>query len=149
MTPAKELLIGTHTSIAGGVDKALLRGQKIGASTIQILTSNQKQWMGRPIPSEEIIRWKKALESTGIQKVMSHDSYLINLGSDKEELLLKSRSAFREEIKRCLSLDLAYLNFHPGAATGDSDENCLDRITMSLLEMEPLFENKPLRLLIE
>lgn len=149
MTPAKELLVGTHTSIAGGVHKALLRGQEIGASTIQIFTSNQKQWMGRPIPSEEIIRWKKALESTGIQKVMSHDSYLINLGSNKEELLAKSRNAFREEIERCLSLDLAYLNFHPGAATGDSDENCLDRITMSLLEMEPLLENKPLRLLIE
>ena len=80
---------------------------------------------------------------------MSHDSYLINLGSNKEENLAKSRKAFREEIERCLSLGLAYLNFHPGAATGDTEENCLNRIIESLLKMQPLLENTTLRLLIE
>ena len=147
-TPEK-LLIGAHTSIAGGVHKSLLRGQEIGATTIQIFTSNQKQWMGRPIPEEELTRWKEARESTGIQQIMSHDSYLINLGSNKEELLEKSRKAFREEIERCLELELTFLNFHPGAATGDTEENCLNRIVESLLQLEPLLENQKLRLLIE
>lgn len=149
MNGAEELLVGAHTSTAGGVHKALLRGQEIGATTIQIFTSNQKQWSGRPLSSEEIDKWKEALERTGIQKVMSHDSYLINLGSNKEENLFKSRKAFKEEIERCLSLDLAYLNFHPGATTGDTEENCLNRIVESLLETQPLLEKASLRLLIE
>ena len=49
--------------------------------------------------------------------VMSHDSYLINLGSPDPEMLRKSRKAFREEIERCHLLKIPYLNFHPGAAT--------------------------------
>jgi len=144
-----QLLVGAHLSVAGGVHKALLRGKEIGASTIQIFTANQRRWRGRPLSNEEVDLWKEALESTGIQDVMSHDSYLINLGSNKESLLLQSRHAFREEIERCLDLDISYLNFHPGTATGDSVERCLDRIVESLLEVAPLLENRQLHLLIE
>ena len=144
-----KLLIGAHTSIAGGVHNALLKGQDIGATTIQIFTSNQKQWNGRTFSENDLSLWKETLLSSGITNIMSHDSYLINLGSNKEELLLKSRKAFREEIERCIQLGLTYMNFHPGAATGDTEENCLDRIAESLLEMAPLFENTSLRLLLE
>lgn len=148
--PAEQLLIGAHTSISGGVHQALLRGEQIGATTIQIFTANQKQWVGRPIPEEEIAKWHETLSSLNIQKVMSHDSYLINLGSPKEENLAKSLKAFEDEIKRCLDLKLSFLNFHPGAATGDSEENCLNRIVESLLKMEHLLESSSdLILLIE
>lgn len=148
--PAEQLLIGAHTSISGGVHQALLRGEQIGATTIQIFTANQKQWVGRPIPEEEIAKWHETLASLSIQKVMSHDSYLINLGSPKEENLAKSLKAFEDEIKRCLDLKLSFLNFHPGAATGDSEENCLNRIVESLLKMEHLLESgSDLILLIE
>ena len=143
------MLIGAHTSIAGGVHNALLKGQEIGATTIQIFTSNQKQWNGRTFREEELSLWHKTRAETDISHIMSHDSYLINLGSNKIDLLAKSRKAFREEIERCLALDLTYMNFHPGAATGDSEESCLDRIVESLLILKPLLENRQLRLLIE
>ncbi|NGX51257.1 MAG: Endonuclease 4 [Chlamydiae bacterium] len=149
MALGEELLVGAHTSVAGGLHNALERGQEIGANTIQIFTRNQRQWNARPISEEEISLWKGALETSGIQKVMSHASYLINLGSNKDENLLKSRAAFKEEIERCQCLELAFLNFHPGAATGDSEENCLNRIVESLLEMAPLLEKSSLRLLLE
>ena len=146
---SEKLLIGAHTSTAGGVHNALLKGQDIGATTIQLFTSNQKQWNGRVFSEDDLAIWKETLRSSGITDIMSHDSYLINLGSNKNELLAKSRKAFREEIERCLQLGLTYMNFHPGAATGDTDENCLDRIVESLLILQPLMENQPLRLLIE
>lgn len=150
MTPAENLLIGAHVSISGGIHKAPLRGQEIGATTIQIFTSNQKQWNGKPIPPDELERWELTLAESDIKKVMSHDSYLINLGSPNPEILEKSLKAFKEEISRCLDLKLSFLNFHPGAATGDTAENCLNRIGESLLEVEPLLEkNDRLRLLLE
>jgi deoxyribonuclease-4 len=80
---------------------------------------------------------------------MSHASYLINLGCPNSINLLKSRQAFSEEIKRCQTLKLSYLNFHPGAALSESVEQCLDTIVESLLEVRGLFENSPLRLLLE
>ncbi|MBP9841679.1 MAG: deoxyribonuclease IV [Simkaniaceae bacterium] len=143
------VLIGAHTSISGGVHKALLRGAEIGATTVQIFTSNQKQWHGAPIPEKEVDLWFETLEATGLQKIMSHDSYLINLGSPKPDLRAKSQQAFSEELSRCHQLNLSFLNFHPGTATGSSEEDCLDAIIESLLSFEKQASQGNTRLLIE
>lgn len=147
--PKEKLLIGAHTSVAGGIQNALLEGKAIGATTVQIFTRNQKQWHGKPFSQEEIDAWQEALEETGLQQIMCHDSYLINLGCPNEENLVKSRKGFKEEIERCLQLDLAFLNFHPGAALKEDPQQCLDLIVESLLETEPLLNNRSLRLLLE
>ncbi len=143
-------LIGAHTSTQGGLENALLHGAAIGATTVQLFTSNQRQWAGRPLGKTVLNTWHDRLETTSIKEVMSHASYLVNLGSNKEALLTKSRAAFTEEIMRCLDLKISYLNFHPGAATGDSAAACLDRIIESLRMLEPIFQQETtLRLLLE
>lgn len=145
----EDLLIGAHTSAAGGVHNALIEGQKIGATTIQLFTSNQKQWKGRNFSKEELDKWFKTVEETGLKDIMSHDSYLINLGAPNPEILEKSRAAFKQEIERCQALKLSYLNFHPGSAVNESREQCLNLIVESLLECAPLVEKGSLTLLIE
>ncbi len=146
----KELLIGAHTSAAGGVHNALYAGRDIGATTIQLFTSNQRQWNSRALTEEAIDLWKKALEETQLKSIMSHDSYLINLGAPDPENLAKSRNAFREEIVRSLQLDLAFVNFHPGAALKGGITPCLDLIVESLIGVKDLFTGKSsLKLLLE
>lgn len=145
----EELLIGAHTSAAGGVHNALLEGKKIEATTIQLFTANQRQWQSKPLSQEVLAKWREARQATGLKKIMSHDSYLINLGAPDPENLIKSREAFIREIERCTQLDITYLNFHPGAALKEDPQLCLDRICESLLAMEPHLEGSPTRLLIE
>lgn len=145
----EKLLIGAHTSAQGGAHNAIWQGHEIGATTVQLFTSNQKRWEGRMISDDEVALFKEALEKTGIEKVMSHDSYLINLGSPNPEGLAKSRKAFQEELVRCQRLGLAFLNFHPGASLEASEEECLDRIVESLLQIEDLVNSGSTRLLIE
>lgn len=152
MTPhssAESLLIGAHTSTAGGLHHAVQEGAAIGATTIQIFTANQRQWKSRAISKESIEAWKQAREESGIQKIMSHDSYLINLGSPEEDKLKKSQTAFHEEIERCLALELSFLNFHPGSALKDSREGCMDRIIESLKDCASLLPDSSLTLLLE
>ncbi len=146
---AQELLIGAHTSAAGGVHHALLQGQEIGATTIQLFTSNQRQWAGKLISQEEVILWKETLKATGLKKIMSHASYLINLGAPVAENLHKSRKTFQTELERCHQLELSFLNFHPGAALTSSEEECLDLIIESLEGVKDLAEKGPTRLLLE
>ncbi len=146
---AKQIWIGAHTSAAGGSFNALYVGREIGASAIQLFTSNQKQWTGRKISEDEVKLWEKALRETGIKEVMSHDSYLINLGSPNPEMLQKGRQAFREEIERCHLLKIPYLNFHPGAATDQDEAKCIETIAESLLEYESLLQQGNTRLLLE
>lgn len=143
------MLIGAHTSAAGGAFKALLEGQRIGATTIQLFTANQRRWLSKPLSAEDIAVWHDTVQQTGLQKIMSHDSYLINLGSSDAEMLAKSKLAFKDELLRCFALDIDYLNFHPGAAVGADPQKCLDIIAESLLELKPLFEQGKTRLLLE
>ncbi|MBS4169283.1 deoxyribonuclease IV [Parachlamydia sp. AcF125] len=145
----EKLWLGAHTSAAGGVQNALLEGKQIGASIVQLFTSNQKRWEGKVLGEKEIQAWQKALEETGIEQVMSHDSYLINLGSPNGEVLEKSKKAFREEAIRCQQLGISYLNFHPGAALQGGEQQCLDCICESLIGMQDLLENSSTRLLLE
>jgi len=147
--PSTKLTIGAHTSTAGGLHNALLEGENIGAATVQIFTSNQRQWKGRVLTPELLALWHQTLEKTRLKKIMSHASYLINLGSPNEEALVKSRQSFVEEITRCHQLEISFLNFHPGAAVGSKPEECLDRIVESLLTFEPCCEKGSTRLLLE
>lgn len=146
---AKPLLIGAHTSAAGGVQNALLEGQEIGATTIQLFTANQRQWASKPIDPKTVGLWDVALAETGLTSIMSHDSYLINLGAPDPENLRKSRIAFRQELERCHSLKIAYLNFHPGAALKEGVDLCIERIAESLLEMKDLILAGPTKILLE
>ena len=144
-----DLLIGAHTSAAGGAYNALIEGQRIGATTIQLFTANQKRWEGKLIDQDAIEKWQKAIDETGLKQIMSHDSYLINLGSPNPEMLAKSQKAFREEVLRCKQLGVTFLNFHPGAALDSDVQECLDRIVESLLTVEDLVAEGTIRLLLE
>jgi deoxyribonuclease-4 len=145
----KKILVGAHTSIAGGVHNALLEGASIGATTIQMFTANQRRWDAKALTPEGVELWHKTQKETGIENVMSHDSYLINLGSPDPVILEKSRKAFKEEIERCLALKLTYLNFHPGSACASSAEQCLDCICESIYPFEDMLSKSSLTLLLE
>lgn len=147
--PVAQLLLGTHISIAGGLHHAFARAKEIGATTMQIFTANQRQWKSKPIPKTELDLWNDSRKEIPLTHLMSHSSYLINLGSNDKELLVKSIDAFRKEIDRCHLLDIDYLNFHPGAAKDQDRGECLDRIVSSLLACASTVQLGKNRLLIE
>ncbi len=125
-------LLGAHTSISGGVSKAIERAEKLGFSAIQIFTKNNNRWKSNPLDNEEIISFKEKMKSSSIKFVVVHDSYLINLCASDAELLEKSRKAFIDELTRCEQLDIEFLNFHPGAHTGRGEDDGIKVIAESL-----------------
>ncbi len=124
--------LGAHMSAAGGVSKALERGQQIGCDTIQIFTKNQNRWQQKPTPEKEIKRFHELLRSTGIAPVVSHASYLINLGSPKEELWEKSIAAYADELLRADQLSILGVVLHPGSHVGSGEEAGLKRVADGL-----------------
>jgi deoxyribonuclease-4 len=126
------MLLGAHVSIAGGLYKAPTRGVELGCTAIQIFTKNQVQWQAPLLAEEDIQRYKTALQTSGLQAVCAHDSYLINLGSSEPELLHKSRNAFIDEIQRAHLLEIPYLIFHPGAYKNGNEKDCLQIIAGSI-----------------
>ena len=119
-------------SIGGGIWRALERGKALGCDTIQIFTKNARSWRAKPLKGEEIEEFLKVKETTGIDPVVAHDTYLINLASPKEEVYSKSIEALWEELERASALRVPYLVMHPGAHLGSGEEEGLYRIARAI-----------------
>ena len=135
--------IGAHVSASGGVFNAPLNAMKIGAKAFALFTKNQKQWAAKPLEEDTIGLFKDNLAKSGIlpRHILPHDSYLINLGHPEEEKRQKSLEAFIDELQRCSQLGLDRLNFHPGSHLKQiSEEECIDRIAMSMNEAIKMVE---------
>lgn len=130
----QEPLIGAHESIAGGIHLAFDRAASVGCKTLQVFTKSSNQWNARPLTSEDIANYKTASSKSNIAPVVAHDSYLINLCAANPDLRKKSIEAFIDELRRCELLGIPYLNFHPGAHTGQGETYGLDRIIEALDE---------------
>lgn len=116
-------------SIAGGVDKALVRGYQVGCDTIQIFTKNNNQWRARPLTDYEIETYHRHRAATEIQPVVAHDGYLINVASPQRDLYRKSLDALRIEVGRAAALEIPYLVMHPGAHVGAGETDGIKRVT--------------------
>jgi len=123
--------IGAHVSISGGVENAPLNAAAIGAKAFAMFTKNQRQWKSPPLTEKSIAAFKKNCAEKGYSPdhILPHDGYLINLGNPDPEKRAVSRAAFLDEMQRCMSLGLKYLNFHPGSHLRDiSSDECLTLI---------------------
>jgi len=119
-------------SIAGGVYNALLAGEQYGCDTIQIFVKSSNQWQAKPFKPEELIRYHDEQKRTGIEPVIAHASYLVNLGSPDQALLEKSRRAFLEEMTRCEKLAIPNLVIHPGSHIQAGEQAGIDTVVESL-----------------
>jgi len=119
-------------STSGGIEQAIRRGRSIGCETIQLFVTNPNRWKAPPLQDEDLDRFRAAQTETGIEPIVAHDIYLINLGSPEKELWERSINAFQDELERCARLKLPCLVMHPGSHMGSGDEACLRRIADAL-----------------
>ncbi len=128
-----QVLLGAHMSIAGGIEKAFYAGASIQCSAIQIFTHSNRQWAIKSISPKTIEAVEQARKNTGIEHVVVHASYLINLGSASADTVKKSMLALSKELQHCQDLSLPYLILHPGAGIADK-KDCMQQISNCLNE---------------
>jgi deoxyribonuclease IV len=110
----KNLILGVHTSIAGGMSNAVRSAAAKGCAAFQIFARNPRGWLERPLASEEIKEFRRAREHAALWPLAIHSVYLINLAAQDPIVQARSRLAFRQEIERSLALGADYLVVHPG-----------------------------------
>ncbi|MBN2416293.1 deoxyribonuclease IV [bacterium] len=125
-------LFGAHVSIAGGLANAIERGEELGCEAIQIFSRNQRQWRSPPISGEEAGRFLERLTDSGIEQVIIHDSYLINLAQPDRDKREQSIESFAEEMRRADLLRASALVFHPGSHMGEGYEAGISTAAASL-----------------
>jgi deoxyribonuclease IV len=131
-------LLGAHVSVSGGMATAPGRGMAIGATAIQVFTKTPSQWR-EPICGGDVAgAFRRELARSGLTRIVSHDSYLINLATPDPVLRARSEASFRAELERCVALGIPWVVSHPGnfiddrasgiARNAESITRCLEQV---------------------
>ncbi len=141
--------LGAHMSIAGGVDKAFDQAEKTGCEAMQIFTKNNNRWKARDFRPEEIENFHKRQAETGISPVVTHASYLLNLGTPDDVLWEKSIDGLEVELDRCEVLEIPYLVLHPGAHVKSGVTAGLKRVSQALDKVHKRLPNHNVKVALE
>ncbi|HRJ27272.1 MAG TPA: deoxyribonuclease IV [Fimbriimonadaceae bacterium] len=128
-------LLGAHMPTAGGLHKALERGQEIGCTAIQIFTHSPQQWASKPLDPAKVQLFRDTWAASNIQQVVSHDSYLINLAHPTPEGREKSRRALLGEMQRCHELGVPQVVSHMGSHLGQGEDVGLQLVADEVLTL--------------
>lgn len=137
--------LGAHQSIAGGLENAIAAAVRDGCESVQIFTRNQSQWRARPLDDERVERFRQAVGAWAVprERLLVHDSYLINVCARDRTLRRKSLAALIEELERCAALGLGYLVMHPGAHMGQGESRGLDLVARAVSQALDAMQDRP------
>jgi len=143
----KKILVGAHMSGAQSLHLAFDRGEEIGCTAMQIFTKSNRSWVDKPLTDEQIENFKNRWKTSSIESVITHASYLINIGSSKPDVEHKAVKALIDEVQRCQQLDIPYLVLHPGSHLGAGEEICIKQIARNLDKVFDACDGKTMILL--
>ncbi|MDQ1693757.1 MAG: deoxyribonuclease, partial [Acidobacteriaceae bacterium] len=94
--------IGVHLSTAGGVFRAAERANEAGANTFQIFSSSPRMWRPSKLSEDHCTQMHELRTRFGIDPLVIHASYLINVAAQSDAVWNNSVAALRGEIERAL-----------------------------------------------
>jgi deoxyribonuclease-4 len=106
---------GLHLSVAKGLPQAALLAGYWGLDCLQIFAGNPRGWKQRSFKDGEPQAFKQAVATSGLDPVVLHAPYLINLASPKDDLWQRSISAMAQQLERARTLGAAGVVVHPGS----------------------------------
>ncbi|HVH28224.1 MAG TPA: deoxyribonuclease IV [Vicinamibacterales bacterium] len=124
--------LGAHMSVAGGLPLAVERAVAHRCDAFQIFSKNANQWRGRELTASEARAFRSRVRAAGLNPVVSHASYLINLAAAQPQLRQQSLEAMADEMERARALGLLGVVLHPGCYTAGSEGTGLDLIAEGL-----------------
>ncbi len=135
MKDKKTPLLGAHVSIAGGVSNAPIRANELFTNCFQLFTKNNNRWAGKKITPDESEKFKVVVSDGDFSGVAAHIDYLTNLASPKDTLWEKSKKGLREELQRCVALNIKMLVIHTTSHGGAGIEKGIERYSDGLREV--------------
>ncbi|HEX8976489.1 MAG TPA: deoxyribonuclease IV [Solirubrobacteraceae bacterium] len=111
------MLIGAHVSPAGGLDKAVARGDERGAQAIQIFNQSPRMWRPTAYDEDDFAACREALRhSRRVKAILIHAVYLLNCASSEKEIRDKTRASLIQSLRVGAGIGATGVVLHPGSA---------------------------------
>lgn len=130
------LKIGSHVSFSDkGLLSATQEASSYGSSSFMIYTGAPQNTRRKPMESMYLEEGKQLMTEKGMEDIVVHAPYIINLGSYKENTYELAVSFLQEEIRRTHAIGVKNIVLHPGAFTDKDAEYGIGRIADGLNEV--------------
>ena len=113
------MLIGAHVSTAGGLTRALERGEERGCDSIQVFNQSPRMWRPTRYSADDFAAFREAMEGSRVEAVIIHAVYLINCATKERELRRKSLASLTHALRVGDGIGAAGVVLHPGAQKGE------------------------------
>ena len=126
--------LGAHVSSSGGIHTAIDRIEELGGESVQVFTQSPRMWRPTNHPPENFERFRERRDEAGIQGVVCHAIYLLNLASPKDDIYEKSVEALRNTVDVACAIEADGVVFHVGSHQGAGLEAGLERVVPALAQ---------------
>ncbi len=130
------MIFGGHVSIAGGLEKAISRGEAQSFEVIQTFASSPRSYTAAKYTSEQIEEFKRLLkDSKIIKKLFFHSIYLINLASEKPALVDLSVKSLTEYLNLGAKVNCTGTIFHVGSTKSRTFSQAKEQIIKAIKQV--------------
>lgn len=124
--------LGMHLPAGKSLASAAERGGEIGCRALQIFSGNPRGWSKPPLDPQAVAAFKAAVQNAGIDPVVVHATYLINLAAPDQNIYDLSVTAFLDELKRSAELGARLYVVHCGSHKGTGEIPARERVRAAL-----------------
>jgi deoxyribonuclease IV len=142
------VLFGAHVSISGGIWTAVDQAEELGCRAVQIFTQSPQMWRPTVRLPEEFERFRARRAEVGVEAVVCHALYLVNLASPDRAIRTKSVNALRASLETAAAIGAEGVVFHVGSHLGTGFPKALRRVIPALRNLLELTDDR-LWLLLE
>ena len=130
-TRARTSRIGRHLPTSGGLEKTLRLAREQELETVQIFVSNPQGWAA-PAHRPDAELFVEGAREIGLEPVVVHAKYLINLASPDPELRERSVRVLAAELVAASSLGADFVVVHSGSHAGSGEEKGMECLVRGL-----------------
>jgi deoxyribonuclease-4 len=123
---------GAHVSSSGGIHTAIDRAEEIGAESVQIFTQSPRAWRPTNHDPVNVERFKERRAEAGIDGVVCHALYLVNLATRDETVYGKSVATLENTVDVACAIEADGVVFHVGSHLGAGFEAGLEQVVPAL-----------------
>jgi deoxyribonuclease IV len=113
------MFVGAHVSTAGGLSRAIERGEERGCESIQIFHQSPRMWRPTKYGEEDFAAFREAMAGGSVEAVVIHAVYLINCATSDRGLRAKSLGSLTQALRIGDAIGAAGVVLHPGAQKGE------------------------------
>jgi deoxyribonuclease IV len=126
------MILGAHLSGSGGIYTSIDRAEAIGARSLQIFTQSPRMWRQTNHTPEAIERFHSRRAEAGVESVICHATYLINLGATDDAIYAKSVAALSATVATGHRIGSEGIVFHVGSHLGRGLDAAMHQIVPGL-----------------